>query len=55
METYNKELASRLLNKSSVSNEAEEMMIAKLKMEVNLEHISKMEQMFKDMRLSASM
>ena len=24
-------------------------------MEVNLEHISKMEQMFKDMRLSASM
>ena len=49
MQTYQKELGSRLLNKTSVSQDSEELMLAKLKMEVGIETTNKMEQMFIDM------
>lgn len=49
---YKNHLAKRLLNERSVSNDAERGMIAKLKVEVGSTFTSKMEGMFKDMRLS---
>ena len=52
MQTYTRELGSRLLNKMSVSQEAEELMLAKLKVEVGIEATNKMEQMFRDIRHS---
>lgn len=49
---YQKELASRLLNKSSISQEFEEKMLQKLKMECGVNQVNKMTQMFKDIQLS---
>ena len=52
MQTFTRELSNRLLNKTSVSQEAEEFMIAKLKIEVGIDATTKIEQMFRDMRHS---
>ena len=49
---YEDLLAKRLLNKSSVSYEAEEMMIKKFKVECGFNIVSKMTQMFKDLEQS---
>ena len=52
MKAYVKHLASRLLNKTLLSMEAEEVMLQKLKVECGLNQVNKMTQMFKDMSLS---
>ena len=52
LQTYQKELSNRLLNKTSVSMESEELMLAKLKMEVGIVATNKLEQMFLDLRQS---
>lgn len=49
---YKNHLAKRLLNGRSVSDDAERGMIAKLKVEVGSTFTSKMEGMFKDMKIS---
>lgn len=49
---YKTHLAKRLLNSRSVSDDAERGMIAKLKVEVGSTFTSKMEGMFKDMKIS---
>jgi cullin 3 len=50
--SYTERLSKRLLNKTLVSIEAEEMMISKLKVECGLNTVSKMTQMFKDLETS---
>ena len=52
LKQYAKELASRLLNKSSISWEYEEYFIQKLKVECGANQVNKMSQMFKDINLS---
>jgi cullin 3 len=49
---YTKNLSSRLLNKSSISSEAEESMLQKLKVECGHNTVNKMTKMFTDMTLS---
>lgn len=49
---YTEYLSRRLLNKTSVSKEAEEMMLQKFKVECGLNVVNKMSTMFKDMDLS---
>lgn len=49
---YTKFLSLRLLNKTSISREAEEMMLQKLKVECGLNTVNKMSQMFTDIQLS---
>ena len=46
---------NRLLNKTSVSQEAEELMIKKLSVECGINSVNKMTQMFKDIQLSKDM
>lgn len=53
LKEYEKELAQRLLNKSSLSNEYEEKMIQKLKIECGANQVSKMTQMMKDISVGA--
>jgi len=45
----------RLLDKTMINQDAEESMLAKLKMELGINAINKMSQMFKDMQLSKTM
>jgi hypothetical protein len=52
MKAYVKYLATRLLNKTMLSMEAEELMLQKLKVECGLNQVNKMTQMFKDIQLS---
>ena len=52
MKAYVKHLAQRLLNKTMLSMDAEEVMLQKLKVECGLNQVNKMTQMFKDMQLS---
>lgn len=52
LKSYTEYLAKRLLNKSLVSIEAEEMMISKFKVECGINTVSKMTQMFKDIETS---
>ncbi|KAK9462827.1 Cullin [Lipomyces oligophaga] len=55
-ETYYKtHLAKRLLGGRSVSDDTERLMITKLKMEVGFSFTTKLEGMFKDMKLSSDM
>ncbi|PCJ22545.1 MAG: hypothetical protein COA94_09010 [Rickettsiales bacterium] len=49
---YTKFLAGRLLNKSSISDDAEQLMLSKLKVECGLQTVNKMSHMFTDMTLS---
>lgn len=49
---YTKFLSDRLLNKTSISREAEESMLNKLKVECGLNTVNKMSQMFTDIQLS---
>lgn len=49
---YTKHLSSRLLNKSSLSKDAEELMLQKLKVECGHNTVNKLSQMFTDMNLS---
>lgn len=49
---YQKQLAKRLLNAKSISDDAERNMIGKIKMEVGTSFTSKLEGMFKDMKVS---
>lgn len=49
---YTKFLSIRLLNKTSISREAEESMLNKLKVECGLNTVNKMSQMFTDIQLS---
>lgn len=48
LKQYAKELASRLLNKTSISWDYEELFIQKLKVECGANQVNKMTQMFKD-------
>ena len=52
MKAYEKELANRLLNKTSLSKENEELMIQKLKVECGATTVGKISQMMKDIQLS---
>lgn len=52
MKAYVKFLSQRLLNKTMLSMEAEELMLQKLKVECGLNQVNKMTQMFKDIQLS---
>lgn len=52
IKAYTKHLSSRLLNKTSVSKDAEELMLAKLKVECGHNTVNKLSQMFTDMTLS---
>jgi cullin 3 len=52
LKSYTECLSKRLLNKTLVSIEAEEMMISKLKVECGINTVSKMTQMFKDVETS---
>ena len=52
LKQYEKELSTRLLNKTSISWDIEEQMIQKLKVECGANQVQKMTQMFKDMTLS---
>lgn len=52
MKAYEKELANRLLNKTNLSKEYEEMMIQKLKVECGAATVGKISQMMKDIQLS---
>ena len=52
LKSYEKELANRLLNKTSISNEYEEQMIQKLKVECGATQVQKMTGMSKDITLS---
>lgn len=45
-------LSTRLLNKTSISREAEEVMLNKLKIECGINTVNKMSQMFTDIELS---
>lgn len=52
IKSYTKFLAQRLLNKCSISQEAEESMLQKLKVECGHNTVNKISQMFTDMTLS---
>lgn len=52
---YSKLLAKRLIHNTSLSEEAEELMISKLKQCCGYEYTSKLQQMFTDMRLSLAL
>ena len=55
LKVYATELATRLLNKTSISQEYEELMIQKLKVECGANQVGKMTQMFRDIQLSKDM
>ena len=55
VKAYQGYLSARLLNNTVVSQEAEELMLSKLKMELGINAVNKMTQMFKDMVLSKTM
>lgn len=55
VKSYQQFLSARLLNKTMISQEAEEMMLSKLKMELGINAVHKMTQMFKDIQLSKEM
>jgi len=55
VKSYQLYLSSRLLNKTMISQEAEELMLSKLKMELGINAVHKMTQMFRDMQLSKEM
>ena len=55
MKSYEKELANRLINKTSLSSQFEELMIQKLKVECGASIVGKISQMMKDMQLSRDM
>ena len=55
VKAYQNYLSTRLLNKTMISQEAEELMLSKLKMELGINAVNKMTQMFKDMQLSKDM
>ena len=55
IKAYQSYLATRLLNKTMISQEAEELMLSKLKMELGINAVNKMTQMFKDMKFSKEM
>jgi tRNA(Glu) U13 pseudouridine synthase TruD len=55
IKAYQSYLSQRLLNKTMISQEAEELMLSKLKMELGINAVNKMTQMFKDMQLSREM
>lgn len=55
IKAYQSFLSQRLLNKTMISQEAEELMLSKLKMELGINAVNKMTQMFKDMQLSREM
>jgi hypothetical protein len=52
VKSYSKHLANRLLNKTSISDDAEQLMLSKLKVECGLQTVNKMSHMFTDMQLS---
>ena len=52
IKAYTKHLSGRLLNKSSLSKDAEELMLQKLKVECGHNTVNKLSQMFTDMNLS---
>ena len=52
IKNYEKFLSMRLLNKTSISREAEEIILNKLKVECGLNTVNKMSQMFTDIQLS---
>lgn len=52
LKQYTKYLSQRLLNKTSISREAEEVMLNKLKIECGMNTVNKMSQMFTDIQLS---
>eukprot|EP00386_Alphamonas_edax_P011518 GDKI01036440.1.p1 GENE.GDKI01036440.1~~GDKI01036440.1.p1 ORF type:complete len:384 (+),score=179.31 GDKI01036440.1:1-1152(+) len=52
LEVYKERLSKRLLNKQSAGKDAEDMMIAKLKVEVGQQSVAKLMSMFKDMEVS---
>jgi Cullin family len=52
---YTKHLSGRLLNKSSISQEAEETMLQKLKVECGHNTVNKMSKMFTDMSLTSDL
>lgn len=52
IKAYTKHLSTRLLNKSSLSKDAEELMLQKLKVECGHNTVNKLSQMFTDMNLS---
>jgi cullin 3 len=49
---YTRHLASRLLNKTSLSHDAEELMLQKLRVECGHNTVNKLASMFNDMNLS---
>ena len=53
IKAYEIELANRLLNKTSISQEYEELILQKLKVECGAQEMKKMTQMMKDIQLSA--
>lgn len=55
IKAYQGYLSTRLLNKTMISQEAEELMLSKLKMELGINAVNKMTQMFKDIQLSKDM
>jgi len=55
IKAYSENLAKRLLNKTSVSQEAEELMLQKFKVECGLNIVNNMTTMFKDMENSKIM
>lgn len=55
VKAYQGYLSGRLLNKTMINAEAEELMLSKLKMELGINAVNKMTQMFKDMGLSKNM
>ena len=55
IKAYQGYLSTRLLNKTMISQEAEELMLSKLKMELGINAVNKMTQMFKDMKFSKEM
>jgi cullin 3 len=52
IKAYTKHLSSRLLNKSSLSVDSEQMMLQKLKVECGHNTVNKLSQMFTDMNVS---
>ena len=55
VKSYQEFLMNRLLNKISVSQEAEELMIKKISVECGINAVNKMTTMFKDIALSRDM
>ena len=52
LDFYKQALSKRLLNKTSISNDAEDQMISKLKIECGQQSVQKLASMFTDMSLS---